>query len=631
MDTYGMVRDKFTLLIFLFLLLTLFSCKPSAYDDRASYYLLEDSTLGLPAERAWQAFQNDQFEKLGKHSFNPGFTTSFYWLVVKAHPSSIQNALLEIGTAQINEILFYEIENDSPVLKNTTGDYHPYASRPISSLNFTFPLSENTTYYLLRVDKKNESLQLTFIIKPYQDYFTEASESSIIIGIMSGAIVLMLVFGFFLFIITREYVYLFYMLYVAAGWLYILANVGYGYKYFWPDDPWFASRARPVFMLFTLAFSLHFIEVYAGKAPFRWLSLLLKALAYLSYLLAFLFLLPNIESKASMFGYYMQGVLPVIAVIYITTLLITLGHKIANNNRMAIFYLLSILPIVLFSSLQISYYAGGIDLSGSYLQNYGQATGYALEAIILMFGLAYRFNTYKEEKEQLLVNLNKQQTRYAKAIISTQESERRQLADQLHDVAGSLLSAARLNLSAVREKNYLTNEDAKNKLASAENAVSDISNILRNMSHAISPVMLDKVGFRQAVEKIVGIFNTSGKIKFELEIIGFESENPGMYEKYSVLYGILYELMNNIVKHAQASHALIQLIEHDESVVLLVEDNGIGLAVKDPQLSVTHGLTAIHSKVHYLAGRVMMEDAQPQGLIVTIEIPKGNDDKNNFS
>jgi two-component system, sensor histidine kinase LadS len=151
------------------------------------------------------------------------------------------------------------------------------------------------------------------------------------------------------------------------------------------------------------------------------------------------------------------------------------------------------------------------------------------------------------------------------------------------------------------------------------------------MSHAISPVMLDKVGFRQAIEKIVSIFNSSGKIRFELEILGFETENSQMYEKYSVLYGILHELMNNIVKHAKASHALIQVIEHDDSVVLIVEDNGIGLAMKDPDKTTTQGLTAIHSKVHYLGGLVMMEDAQPRGLIVTIEIPKENHDENNIS
>jgi signal transduction histidine kinase len=259
------------------------------------------------------------------------------------------------------------------------------------------------------------------------------------------------------------------------------------------------------------------------------------------------------------------------------------------------------------------------------LQLYGQATGYVLEAIILTFGLAYRFNSYKLDKERVLMNLNQEQARYAKAIISTQQNERRQIADQLHDVAGSLLSAARLNLSSVREKNYVSNQEARIKLESAESAISDISEMLRDLSHAISPVMLDKVGFRQSVEKVVSLFNAAGKVRVELELIGFEIEKPTMYEKYTVLYGILYELMNNIVKHANASHALVQLIEHEDSVVMIVEDNGTGLDQQKVKGSATHGLAAIQSKVHYLEGTVVLDKASPHGLIVTIELPKRDD------
>jgi signal transduction histidine kinase len=251
-----------------------------------------------------------------------------------------------------------------------------------------------------------------------------------------------------------------------------------------------------------------------------------------------------------------------------------------------------------------------------------------MEAVILTFGLAYRFNSYKKEREQLLINLNQQQAKYAKAIITTQESERRQLADQLHDVAGSLLSAAKLNLSSIREKNYLTDADARAKLIQAEEAVTSISEMLRNLSHAISAVMLDKVGIKQAVEKIGTIFKTSGKLNVEIEVLGFDRRQPELNEKYSVLYGILYELINNIVKHARASHALVQLIEHEDSIVLIVEDNGRGLDKSILTTSATHGLAAMKSKIHYLNGAIVFDNAVPNGLIVTIEIPKTNDDKN---
>ena len=118
-------------------------------------------------------------------------------------------------------------------------------------------------------------------------------------------------------------------------------------------------------------------------------------------------------------------------------------------------------------------------------------------------------------------------------------------------------------------------------------------------------------------------------MKVELEVLGFERDQPELREKYSVLYGILYELVNNISKHARATHALVQLVEHEESMVMIVEDNGIGLNAEDLRRS-TQGLASIQSKIHYLNGNVTFDNATPSGLIVTIEIEKKNDDEDYF-
>jgi two-component system, sensor histidine kinase LadS len=621
-------RRAFLLLIF-WAGLMLTSCRGTdAPADHSAYFLLEDSSLNITGKQAWQLFMEGKFTPQSSHSYNPGFTTSYYWLVARNDTSAREQRQLEIGTAQINEIECYEIRNGTPVKRYTTGDHHVYSSRPEPSLNFNFPLDRNVLYYLFKIDKRNEALQLTFVTYPAAFLNNEAVKSSLIMGILTGIIVLMLIFGVYLTIISQEKVYLFYVLYVSAGWLYVLANQGYAYKYLVPDNPWLYSRSRVIFALLTLAFSLSFLEYYAGKAAYRWMRITMKTLAYVCYFLVLLTFTPGVDLKMNSAGYYFQVLVPVLTVIYIFVILFTLIQKVLNRNRMAIFYLASILPIAGFSALQVSYYSGSVDFSLSYLQQYGQATGFIMEAVILTFGLVYRFNNYRLEKEQLLVSINQQQVKYTKAIITTQESERRQLADQLHDVAGSLLSAAKLNLSSVREKNFITDTEAQTKLNHAEDAVTSISEMLRNLSHAISPVMLDKVGFRQSVEKIGAIFNASGKVKVELEVLGFEAEQPAMHEKYSVLYGILYELINNIIKHAQATHALVQLIEHEESVVMIVEDNGKGLDHEAARVSETHGLAAIQSKIHYLNGIIMFDDAVPQGLIVTIELPKSSDDEN---
>ncbi len=591
------------------------------------YFLLEDTTREMEAVEAWHRFLGGDFKTPQGHSFNPGFTTSHFWLAIQKD-TTMEDHWLEIGTAQINRIDFYSIDGDVPVERYSAGDNKPFSNRPVASLNFTFPISNQSRFALVKIDKANEALQLTFRTKSGKALFDEIMTNTTIAGIMSGMIGLMLLFGMYLSVMTREKVYLLYIVYVACGWMYVLANAGYGFKYLWPDSPWFADRARPFFALVTVGFSMPFIEAYAGKPAKRWLQSVMRWLAGASLAMGLLALTPGVDIKSSTAGYYFQALVPVVVGAYIVGLLITLVQKIRMGNRMAMFYLLSVSPIVLFTILQMIYYTGAADFSGSYLEYHGQATGYVLEAVVLTFGLAYRFNTYRRERESLLISLNQQQTRYARAIISTQELERRQLADQLHDVAGSLLSAARLNLSAVREKNFIKEQEGQDKLSSAEHAISSISTMLRNLSHALSPIMLEKVGFRQSVEKIATIFNTSGKIRVELDVNGFESEQPGMTQKFSVLYGILYELVNNAVKHAEASHVLIQLVEHDDSIVMIVEDNGRGLAING-HAKASLGLEGIKSKIHYLEGSIEFDQAGKKGLIVTIEIPKKNDEKDN--
>src|SRR4051812_1393614 len=189
-ETMARLRKYFTLFAFLIVLI---SCGKNLQADKSSYYLLEDSTLTLSADEAWENFHHNKFKKQSRQSFNPGFTTSYFWLVAETNGTENKPSLLEIGTSQINEVLFYEIVNDTPILRYSTGDHKPFSSRPLSSINFTFPLSKGVRHYLVRIDKKNESLQLTFLTRRVHEYFSESSESSLIIGIMTGAIVLMLI------------------------------------------------------------------------------------------------------------------------------------------------------------------------------------------------------------------------------------------------------------------------------------------------------------------------------------------------------------------------------------------------------------------------------------------------------
>jgi signal transduction histidine kinase len=212
-------------------------------------------------------------------------------------------------------------------------------------------------------------------------------------------------------------------------------------------------------------------------------------------------------------------------------------------------------------------------------------------------------------------------------ILEVQEAERSQVANQLHDVAGSLLSAARLNLTSLKEKDKTLNEKSVYHLQKTEEAISMVSEMVRNLSHALSPVMLEKVGFQASLEKIISIVNASGKIKIELMVAGFDHYDPALGKYYTALYSIIYELLNNIVKHSGAKNVLLQVSNYDDCFSLVSEDDGIGMEVNKIGKMNSLGLSGIQAKIDFFGGRIAFDANQPTGLVVTIEIPYNHEEK----
>jgi two-component system, sensor histidine kinase LadS len=588
---------------------------------KVSYYILEDKSLQLTPGQALDAFNKGKYALQATNQFNPGFTKAVYWLAVKTEGNVNADSLtLVIGQPAINKIDFYEAAGNQLNLIYQTGDLYPYQQRPLPTPGYSFPLTHLSALYLLRVDKHNESLQLTFNAVNATGFIRAETNSSIITGSLTGIILLLLIFGVYLALITRKMIYIFYVLYITSGWLWVLADLGYGYKYLWPGSPWFASRSRPLFCDLTIALSLQYLVYYLGTIRIRLMEKLLRVTSYIAFFFVALWLIPVEVYDAKELSWVMLISLPTIAATYVVLTFITLITEAARRNIMAIFYLGALIPLMMLTLINVLNHSAVINISGTSLEHYGVAVGYACEAIILTFGLVYRFNMYRIEKERLQVAYERQQKENAKALIDTEAKERRRIADELHDIAGSMLSAAKLNITSIREKEFLTSDEGKLKLEKAEEAINAVAGSVRNLSHALSPVMLDKIGFKKSVEKIISFFTSSGKINIETLIIGFDEYDPSLEHIYTVLYSIIYELLNNMVKHSAASNAMLQLVEHDDGITLVAEDNGRGLKEEFDKQN-TKGLAGIISKINYFNGSIELDGGQG-GLIISIEIPK---------
>lgn len=240
-------------------------------------------------------------------------------------------------------------------------------------------------------------------------------------------------------------------------------------------------------------------------------------------------------------------------------------------------------------------------------------------ASLLVITAFLLYNHYRlKQKNQYQKELNRQQVELFNAIAAAQEQERKRIAQDIHDGLGSVLSAAKLKLAEAKESTPDIGSDEK--FLSGITLLDEASAELRTISHNIMPATLSKLGLIPALK------NLSEKISSDkgLQVIFTAYEfNSRLDEQMEIsIYRIILELINNIVKHAAATRATIQLVKHPDSINISVEDNGKGFdyqkALQDKK---GIGLGNVLSRVDYMKGTIDIDAVPDRGTMILIDIP----------
>ncbi|MDN5205058.1 PAS domain S-box protein [Fulvivirgaceae bacterium BMA10] len=210
------------------------------------------------------------------------------------------------------------------------------------------------------------------------------------------------------------------------------------------------------------------------------------------------------------------------------------------------------------------------------------------------------------------------------AVLQGQEQERKRVAKELHDGLGQSLSAINLNLNALEPELEIFNQKFRstyNKLKLLlENTISDVKTI----SHNLMPRILENYGLVKALDYLFGFIDETNQIKINFQPYGLECRVDPKVE--IALYRIVQELMNNILKHAQSKEVNVQLVKHEDSIVLLIEDDGRGfdIASVNQVSSDGFGLKNIATRVKALDGLLELDSTPGKGTSVTVELPIKN-------
>ncbi len=235
---------------------------------------------------------------------------------------------------------------------------------------------------------------------------------------------------------------------------------------------------------------------------------------------------------------------------------------------------------------------------------------------IITFGfIFYRDLRHKQRNQQTELLLLQQQKEMAllKAGIKGEEKERTRIAYELHDGIGGMLAAIKMNFSAVQERYEA--RYGLSELTPIMHMVEDTSDELRKTVQNLIPGVLLKHRISEALRIYCSNINATGKIKISLQLYGVLDNLSIDFEL--MLYRIIQELIQNIIKHAQATIAVVELEQGEGRYHILVEDNGIGFDTYMPGKG-GFGLENLRYRVHALQGYISIESAKERGTTINI-------------
>jgi two-component system NarL family sensor kinase len=241
-----------------------------------------------------------------------------------------------------------------------------------------------------------------------------------------------------------------------------------------------------------------------------------------------------------------------------------------------------------------------------------------LTVMLTLLGISF-YRRYKLKKEkQLQEEVFKQQELATKAILEAEENERKRIAGDLHDGVGQLMSAAKMNLSAIEGEIPFANEDQRKVYAKAQVLVDESCKEVRSVSHNMMPNALLKSGLASAVREFLN--------KIDARVIKVDLYTEGLSERIdanveTVLYRVIQESVNNVIKHSGANHLDISLIKDEDGIAATIEDNGKGFDSSDRNKFDGIGLKNIKTRIEYLKGTVEWNSSVGKGTLVAIHVP----------
>ena len=226
-----------------------------------------------------------------------------------------------------------------------------------------------------------------------------------------------------------------------------------------------------------------------------------------------------------------------------------------------------------------------------------------------------------KQRSRLQNEIMKQQELSAKAVIEAEEDERKRIARDLHDGVGQMMSATKMNLSALEAEVKFENKEQQVSFEKIIGLVDESCKEIRNVSHNMMPNALLKNSLASAIRDFIDKMDKK-TLQVNLYTEGLDERLDSNVE--TVFYRVIQECVNNVIRHAQATLLDISVVKENDGISATIEDNGKGFDVADKEKFEGIGLKNIVTRVEYLKGTVDFDSSPGRGTVIVLHVPLQN-------
>ncbi len=243
----------------------------------------------------------------------------------------------------------------------------------------------------------------------------------------------------------------------------------------------------------------------------------------------------------------------------------------------------------------------------------GVAISFMFTAGVFLIGeMFYALNHAERERKR-------SERKLMRAVIQTEERERRRFAKDLHDGLGPLLSTARMSMSALLQ--YERDDHSKQVLENANNVINEAVESIKEISNNLSPHVLTNFGLASAIKNFSFKVSQSKAINIKFDTKLTDSDRFDSNSEV-VLYRATCELINNTLKHAEATDIDIVLEKIQRTIVIKYDDNGKGFDQEKIQNATNKGmgLSNIASRIASINGLFVINSKPGDGVHAIIKV-----------